>query len=140
MHQLTRYFLFPDVLSSLMFQRTVVLYLTQMILDVVQYLSVSQLHFQAPLLIPEQSQPLNQANIAVSQTQPPELVRITLRYCYRPLDSLVVECWLRVLEVPSQGPCNTEDLIKIVSVVPLLSTQNLQGNTGSFSRIKIGQK
>ena len=53
------------------------------------------------------------------------------------LDSLVVECWLRVREVPgsipSQGPGHTKDVIKMVPVVPLLSTEH----TGSFSRNKI---
>ena len=37
---------------------------------------------------------------------------------YRLLDSLVVECWLRVREVPgsipSQGPRHTKDVIKMV--------------------------
>ena len=52
--------------------------------------------------------------------------------CYlefnRLLDSLVVECWLRVREVPgstlSQGPRHTKDVIKMVPVVPLFSTQH----------------
>ena len=52
--------------------------------------------------------------------------------CYlelnRLLDSLVVECWLRVREVPgsilSQGPRHTKDVINIVPVVPLFSTQH----------------
>ena len=52
---------------------------------------------------------------------------------YRLLDSLVVECWHRVREVPgsipSQGPRHTKDVIKMVQVK--------KGNTGSFSRIKI---
>ena len=52
---------------------------------------------------------------------------------YRLLDSLVVECWHRVREVPgsipSQGPRHTKDVIKMVPVK--------KGNTGSFSRIKI---
>ena len=47
---------------------------------------------------------------------------------YRLLDSQVVECWLRVREVPvsipSQGPRHTKDVIKMVPVVPLLSTQH----------------
>ena len=53
-----------------------------------------------------------------------------LFYCfhYRLLDSLVVECWLRVREVPgsipSQGPRHTKDVIKMVPVVPLFSTQH----------------
>ena len=59
------------------------------------------------------------------------------------IDSLVVECWLRVREVPgsipSQGPRHTKDVIKMVPVVPLFSNQQLKGNTGSFSRIKIGK-
>ena len=63
---------------------------------------------------------------------------------YHLLDSLVVESWHRVLEVPgsipSQGLRHTKDVIKMVPVVPLFSTQHIKGNTGSFSRIKIGQK
>ena len=47
---------------------------------------------------------------------------------HRLLDSLVVECWLRVWEVsgsiPSQGPRHTKDIIKVVPVVYcLFSTQ-----------------
>ena len=46
----------------------------------------------------------------------------------RLLDSLMVECWLRVLEVPgsilSQGLCHTKEVIKMVLVVPLFSTQH----------------
>ena len=51
-----------------------------------------------------------------------------LNHCfkYRLLDSLVVECWHRVREVPgsipSQGPRHTKDVIKMVPVVPLFST------------------
>ena len=47
---------------------------------------------------------------------------------YRLLDSVLVECWLRVREVPgsipSQGPRHTNDVIKMVPVVPLFSTQH----------------
>ena len=47
---------------------------------------------------------------------------------YRLLDSLVVECWHRVWEVqgsiPSQGPHHIKDVIKMVPVVPLFSTQH----------------
>ena len=47
---------------------------------------------------------------------------------YRLRDSVVVECWLRVREVPgsipSQGPRQTKDVIKMVPVVPLFSTQH----------------
>ena len=46
----------------------------------------------------------------------------------RLLDSLVVECWLRVWEVPgsipSQGLRHTTDGTKMVPVVPLFSTQH----------------
>ena len=49
---------------------------------------------------------------------------------YRLLDSLVVE-WLRVRDVPgsipSQGPRHTKDVIKMVPVVPLFSTQHWKG-------------
>ena len=44
------------------------------------------------------------------------------------LDSLVVECWLRMWEVPgsipSQGPRHTKDVMKIVPVVPLFGTEH----------------
>mgnify|MGYP000305435489 FL=1 len=47
---------------------------------------------------------------------------------YRLLDSQVVECWLRVREVPgsipNQGPRHTKDIIKMVPVVPLFSTEH----------------
>ena len=47
---------------------------------------------------------------------------------HRLLDSLVVECWLRVREVPGsiprQGPRHTKDVIKMVPVVPLFGTQH----------------
>ena len=61
------------------------------------------------------------------------------------LDSLVVECWLWVREVPcsipSQGPRHTKDVIKMVPVVPLFGTQHYKKrNTGSFSRIRIVKK
>ena len=46
----------------------------------------------------------------------------------RLLDSLVVECCLRVREVPgsipSQGPRHTKDVMKMVPVVPLFSTEH----------------
>ena len=42
--------------------------------------------------------------------------------------SLVVECWHRVREVPgsipSQGPRHTKDVIKMIPVVPLFSTEH----------------
>ena len=45
---------------------------------------------------------------------------------YRLLDSLVIECLLRVREVqgsiPSQGPRHTKDGIQMVRAVPLFST------------------
>ena len=44
------------------------------------------------------------------------------------LDSLLVECWHRVRgvpgSIPSQGPRHTKDVIKMVPVVPLFSTQH----------------
>ena len=46
----------------------------------------------------------------------------------RLLDSLVVECWLRVREVPGsihrQGPRRTKDVIQMVPVGPLFGTQH----------------
>ena len=60
------------------------------------------------------------------------------------LDSLVVECGLQVQEVQglilSQGLRHTKDVIKMVPVIPLFSTDDLKGNTGSFSRIKLERK
>ena len=55
---------------------------------------------------------------------------------HRLLDSLVVECWLRVREVPgsipSQGPRHTKDVLKMVPVVPLFSTQHWKGKYWLF--------
>ena len=56
-------------------------------------------------------------------------LQIHIQYGFnRLLDSLVVECWLRVREVPgsisSQGPRQTKDFIKMVPVVPLFSTKH----------------
>ena len=56
----------------------------------------------------------------------------------RLLESLVVECWLRVWEVPgsipSQGPRHTKDVIKMVPVVPLFSTQHSKGKILALSQ------
>ena len=56
---------------------------------------------------------------------------------YRLLDSLVVECWLRVREVPgsipSQGPRHTKDVKKMVPVVPLFSTEHSKGKILALS-------
>ena len=56
------------------------------------------------------------------------IIRVFTITRYRLLDSLVVECWLRVREVPgsipSQGPSHTKDVIKMVPVVPLFSTEH----------------
>ena len=53
---------------------------------------------------------------------------VTLSKVYRLLDSLVVEGWVRVREVPgsipSQGPRHTKDVIKMVPAVPLFGTQH----------------
>ena len=63
---------------------------------------------------------------------------------HRLLDSLVVECWLRVQEVPgsihSQGPRHTKDVIKWYQLFPCLALNIKKGNTGSFSRIKTEKK
>ena len=62
---------------------------------------------------------------------------------YRLLDSLMVECWHRLREVPgsipSQGPRHTKDVIKMVGVLPLFSTDHSKGKYCLFSRIKIGK-
>ena len=59
-----------------------------------------------------------------------------LEVSYRLFDSLVVECWHRVREVPgsipSQGPRHTKDVIKMVPVVPLFSTQHWKGKYWLF--------
>ena len=56
---------------------------------------------------------------------------------YRLLDSMVVECWLRVREVPgsilSHGPRHTKDVIKMVPVVPLFSTEHSKGKILALS-------
>ena len=57
---------------------------------------------------------------------------------HRLLDSLVVECWLRVREVPgsipSQGPRHTKDVIKMVPVVPLFGTEHSKGKILALSQ------
>ena len=57
---------------------------------------------------------------------------------YRLLDSLVVECWLRVREVPgsipSQGPRHTIDVITMVPVIPLFSTEHSRGKILALSQ------
>ena len=46
-------------------------------------------------------------------------------------DSLKEECWHKVQEVPgsipSQGPRHTKGVIKMVTVVPLFSTEHYKG-------------
>ena len=63
---------------------------------------------------------------------------IKLVYCL--LDSLVVECWLRVREVPgsipSQGPRHTKDVIKMVPVALLFSTEHSKGKCWLFLKNK----
>ena len=64
--------------------------------------------------------------------------KLTIDYklVYRLLDSLVVECWLRVGEVPgsipSQGPRHTKDVIKMEPVAPLFSTEHSKGKYWLF--------
>ena len=54
----------------------------------------------------------------------------------RLLDSLVVECWLHVREVPGsipiQGPRHTKDVIKMVPVVPCLALNIQKGKYWLF--------
>ena len=56
----------------------------------------------------------------------------------RLLDSLVVECWHRVREVPvsipSQGPRHTKDVIKMVPVAPLFSAEHSNGKILALAR------
>ena len=58
----------------------------------------------------------------------------------RLLDSLVVECWLQVREVPgsipSVKPRHTKDVMKMVPVVPLFSTQHWIGEYWLFLKNK----
>ena len=55
---------------------------------------------------------------------------------YSLLDSLVVECWLRMREVPGsipiEWPHHTKDVIKMVPVVHLFSTQHWKGKYWLF--------
>ena len=57
----------------------------------------------------------------------------------RLFDSLVLECWLPVREIPasipSQGPRHTKDVIKMT-----FWHLTLNGRYGSFLRIKKGKK
>ena len=57
---------------------------------------------------------------------------------YRLLDSLVVQYWLRVREVPgsfhSQGPRHTKDFRKMVPVVPLFRTEHSKGKILALSQ------
>ena len=57
---------------------------------------------------------------------------------HRLLDSLVVQCWLRVREVPasipSQGPRHTKDVIKMVPLVPLFGTKHSKGKILALSQ------
>ena len=59
-----------------------------------------------------------------------------ISYTHRLLDSLVVEGWYRVQEVPgsipSQGPGHTKDVIKLIPVVPLFSTEHSKGKYWLF--------
>ena len=56
------------------------------------------------------------------------------------LDSIIgivfKECWLRVREdpgsIPSEGPLHTKDVIKMVPVVPLFSTEHSKGKYWLF--------
>ena len=54
------------------------------------------------------------------------------------LDSLVVEWWLQVREVPCSNPDTWPR--HTIDVIKWLSTQLKKENTGSFSRIKIGRR
>ena len=65
------------------------------------------------------------------RSRPPiQLLHVSFHYPYHNplLDSLVVECWLRVREVPgsipSQGPRLTKDVLKMVPVALLFSTEH----------------
>ena len=53
---------------------------------------------------------------------------------HRLLDSLVVQCWFRVREVPGSIPSHTKDVIKMVPVVPLFSTEHSNGKILALSQ------
>ena len=55
-------------------------------------------------------------------------------YCL--FDSLVVESWHQVVpgSIPSQGPRHTKDVIKMVPVVPLFSTEHSKGKILALSK------
>ena len=65
-------------------------------------------------------------------------LRLLHLYQYRLIVSLVVECWLRVREVPGsilcQGQRHTKDVIKMVPVVPLFSTEHSKGKILALSQ------
>ena len=64
---------------------------------------------------------------------------ILLNYFFSLLDSLVVQCWLRVREVPgsipSQGPRHTKYVIKMVPVVSFFSTEHSKGKIRMHIRL-----
>ena len=57
---------------------------------------------------------------------------------YRLPDIQLVACWHRVREVPgsipSQGPRHTKDVIKMVPVLPLFSTEHSKGGILALSQ------
>ena len=61
---------------------------------------------------------------------------MVIRHNDRPLDSLVVECWHRVREVPgsipSQGPRHAKDVIKWYQWFPCLALNIQKGNYWLF--------
>ena len=99
----------------------------------------SYLHITVSLVLDN----LLELHLGYRLSEKKEKVSIFNTIAYRLLDSGVVECWLRVREVPasipSQGPRHTKDVITMVPIVPLFSSQHLKGYTGSFSRITKGQ-
>jgi len=69
------------------------------------------------------------------------LLIVTQCIQYRLLDSLVVECWLQVREVPGLIPVrDPKDVIKWYKFFPCLALNIKTWNTDSFSRIKIEQQ
>ena len=73
---------------------------------------------------------------AVSKSWKTNAFKITR--CFYLIDSPVVECWLQVREVlgsiPSQGPRHTKDVMKMVPVVPLFSTEHSRGKILALSQ------
>ena len=79
-----------------------------------------------------------QCNNVIIRKSKESILQIPLVSDHRLLNSLVVQCWLQVPEVPgsipSKGPRHTKDVIKMVPVVPLFSTEHSKGKILALSQ------